>query len=465
MHTKVLPSHATGTPENKDDLFVIQIKLIGVILPSDKTESTSTLTLEEHYLNTAVVLENCLMTFKRIQDKLLSEKLHNEKLLSTMNPSDSNFKYLKEAVKHLDLLLLRRINLNENVLLYDFCLNKESSQNLMSELELITIQFNKIVPLELKNTLRDHLIRYRKSANSGYSPCSSSMSSYSNEQQETVSITSSKTGNATSWLNLEDFIHTLKSSKEITHLIKTNMYCKDLTLMSIVNYAKTIGEIFWLKFNYNSGLNKKIFLKLDYIINCLQLFIKHDKTLAEYDSTIGYFRTHAHFNSSIRLAKNYGILEHNLIKSICFTPLHQLNQPEIDEALTLLSDLLFIYKSSLNPNDKDDQFKLDEKMQSYFSVVCPTLCTVSFDKEKSIRSGMPNYWESDLYSDDAYELFFDKLDHINMYREKIRLANGIKKETIMYNLQDILSGNDYYKELENMHSADQNSSRVYLINI
>ena len=41
--------------------------------------------------------------------------------------------------------------------------------------------------------------------------------------------------------------------------------------------------------------------------------------------------------------------------------------------------------------------------------------------------------------------------------EKIRLANGIKKETIMYNLQDILNGSDYYKE------DQDNNNKVFVI--
>jgi hypothetical protein len=445
----LMHSHLHGETSQTQSA-TIQIKLIGVI-PTKHNESS----LEDlqNDIATENVIENCETTFRNIQEKLENEKQRIENILNGEKQDAANISFLKEAKNRLELLLKRQINFNENVILYDFSLKKESSLYLINELELITIKLNKIVPLELKNMLKDHLMKFRKQASS---PSVTPLSDNEDLDKTAEINLNKKTPLTPSWMTYEDFLQNLKQSKEITNIIKANAYCKDLTLQNVVNYAKTIGEIFWLKFSQNSNLSKKVYLKFDYILKCLKLFIKHEKNFTDYDSTMGYFKTHAHFKQSLRMAKRYGILESNLIKTLCFTCRHQLNQLEIEQALNLLKDFLLLYKSELTSNNQSDRDKLDEKRSSYFNCIFPTMCSISFEKEKLLRSKMPNFWEADLYSDDSYELFFDKLDQINMFREKVRIENGFKKETIMYNLQDVLSGNDYYKDLEKMRESIEN---------
>ena len=143
------------TTEDTSTSNIIEIKLVGVIFSSHLSQDE-----HENYLSTATVVENCEMTCRRVHERLL-----NEQLKRTSEHETENKLFKSESLKRLDYLLKRKVNFNENVLLFDFGIRKESAVNLINQLELITIKFNRIVPLGLKNMLKDHLNKQRGNKN------------------------------------------------------------------------------------------------------------------------------------------------------------------------------------------------------------------------------------------------------------------------------------------------------------
>lgn len=387
----------------------IQIKLIGII-NSEDTELDS----DEEELKKKQIIENCIQTVSKIHERLVEEKAKLENLLANFDINQSskeNLEYLKSGSQLLDSVLKRNVNINQNILLVEDSIKKETSHKVMLELEKLTIKFNKIVPLDLRSFLKNHIIRLRQNR-----------------------------------IKLDDLISNLKSSKELTVLMGNNPQCS-LNINKVVNYAKTIGEIFWLK--YNSNLNKDVFLRYSFILNCLQLFIRHDL----YDQflysdksvikSVGYSPIENEFKKSLYLLKNYGIIEDKIIKGLCFVS-SQLTRSQIDDSISLLRDLSYLYESKT---------EYTEERCSFYQIVVPSLCSKSFDEEKRIKMDSDNFWNSDLYSDD-FELFFEKIDKMRAHREHLKVENGLIKDKIMWNIQESLNLGEYYKEDEDVKKLE-----------
>lgn len=343
------------------------------------------------------ILQNCKLTIKNYFEKLSSQK---EKLDKLLNPSDGskltnqNKLYINEAKLRLENLIKRKVNLVEDICLVNTSYRRELVDNVVKSIENLTIQLNKTVPLDLKNTLKDHLVNLR-----------------------------------TSSINQSDLASSLETNQNLQKIIKTNKRF-DLNAEKIIHYAKTIGDIFWLK--NNKKLSKKIYIRFDYILTCLKFFIKHNlkdeltKSKRSIFNTCGIFETDQEYEESLELFRNYGILEHNMVKFICFGA-KQMSQEEIETAFDLLVEYSIIYKSSTQ--------YLEEKC-SYFNLIVPAMCSANFENEKQIKLKQgKNEWDVHLYLD-RYEIFFIRQDQIRSYREEVKEMSAMKKQREIWNSQE-----------------------------
>jgi hypothetical protein len=130
MHSKVI--------ENSP----IQIKLIGIVNRED-TE----LDQDEEDLKKKQIIENCIQSVTKMHERLVEEKAQLESLLANFDINQSskeNLEYLKSGSQLLDSVLKRNVNINQNILLVEDSIKKETSHKVMLELEKLTIKFNKI---------------------------------------------------------------------------------------------------------------------------------------------------------------------------------------------------------------------------------------------------------------------------------------------------------------------------------
>lgn len=150
-------------------------------------------------------------------------------------------------------------------------------------------------------------------------------------------------------MNYDQFIESIKENPEFLALMKKG----DIDTHTIVHYAKTVGEIIWMK--YDKFLGDQIFLQSDYVFNTIKMLINHDlATKFRYDDnsmfkSLGLFESKEHFDSAVRKASQIGYFENQLIYGLCFIA----NQPRNDiikESLMLMKKLSLFYVSE--PEEK-----------------------------------------------------------------------------------------------------------------
>jgi hypothetical protein len=147
--------------------------------------------------------------------------------------------------------------------------------------------------------------------------------------------------------------------------------------MEVINYASTIGDVFWHRFN--KTLNNQIYLNFVGLITMLTTFIRHDLSkILVYEKgssfkNIGLFSSEADFERSADLAKNYGVIESKLVKGICFDS-SQANANVIDHIVNTFKEFSIVYDSLTSD--------MDEKA-SYYKVILPSMCSASFEMEKT----------------------------------------------------------------------------------
>ena len=391
----------------------IRIKLIGLV--TNQNEITSS---EENDSKINLVLKNSHETLINIKEKLVNEKQRLESLKMSDTESQS---FQTNAKNLLEYLINRNVYIYEEISLIDTAYKREGIEVLVGNLEALTIRLNKVVPLELKGILKNHIAKLRVNT-----------------------------------IEVEDFMASLEVNPEIQALIQK--YPKiNLTIKDILNYSKTMGEIFWLRNNPN--LKKVLYLRYNYILNCLKLFIRHDliKSSFQYndDSVFKKLRIYANedeFNKAAEPFKKYGILDYNLVKAICFDEI-QLNRIQIEDALDFLRDVLVLYKSTSN--------YIEEKC-TFFQVILPSMCTTSFanDKKEKLVIGS---WDSELYTDN-YELFFMRLDQLRKYKEEIKGINSLKKQRALWSSADGMENEMFYNYYEMNESNKTENEDVSLTN-
>jgi hypothetical protein len=229
-------------------------------------------------------------------------------------------------------------------------------------------------------------------------------------------------------IDLDEFLASLDANPEVQDVV--NKYPQlSLTARDILNYTKTIGLVFWLE--NNRSLSRTIFLRINYIINCFRLFIRHDlaRTSFKYNAEsvfkkLGIYDCEDDFNKAVSVFKKYGVMEYDLIKAICFDEI-QLNRTQTEEALDFLKHVLVLYKTT--------PLFLDERCP-FFQVVIPVMCASSYEAEGRERQ-LAATWDVKLYTDE-YELFFVRLDQLRKHKEEVKMKNAVKKQRALWSNSD-----------------------------
>lgn len=280
---------------------VVNIKLIGIVhdILFDFYDEN-----KEEELKMNNILNECGLAIDSYYQKLIDEKNN----ILENKPND-----YKSIIERIDFLLNRRVYLNEDIFLIETNYNKESIEKCIHCLEKITINFNKIIPTDLNIKLKNHFTKIKKRK-----------------------------------LSLNALITSFKNSTEINNLIK--MYQKyDLSIETILNYAKTSGFFFWMK--YDKKLSNEIFLQFDYLFNTIKTILRHDLFINDlkYDDessfkAIGLFKSESEFDESFKLYKKYGIIEWKLLNGICFD-YDRLEERDIEECINLWKMFYLTYSS------------------------------------------------------------------------------------------------------------------------
>jgi hypothetical protein len=374
------------------DTQIILIKLIGLVRSALELNNK-----EENESKLKLVLSNCEETVEKINEKLSSEKMRIKSLIENKDNNQSNNKESSELYRKagqlLDTLLNRKLKFVEDINLVDSgCTRRENMASIIASLEHITIGMNYIVPLELKGVLRNHISKLKINP-----------------------------------ISLDEFTQSLDENEELKALIQKYPKCQ-LNLEKILYYSKTMSEIFWLK--YHKQLSKTVFNRYSYIINCLKLFVRHDENSllnSKFDEQslfkkLSLYKSEDEFNNSVALFRNYGILEHSLLKAICFDEI-QLDRIQIEEMINFLNQIQVVYKSFTH--------YLEEKC-TFFQIVLPTMCkrTFSMDKKESDKINSEN-WTAILF-DENYEMYFIRLDQIRKHKNEIKSMNALRKQRALW---------------------------------
>ena len=292
----------------------LQLKLIGIqsTVTAYETEAEN-----EFKLNT--ILNNCGQTIQEHREKLANEK---QRLLvcltETTDPVDKT--RLTNSVARLDVLLKRGVYLNGDILIYEPSFQKEKLAEIVLDLEKITIGFGNTMPLDLNLKLKKHLVKLKKKT-----------------------------------ITLGDLTKSISSNKSLNGLLNSH---PGLSIEAIIDYAKTVGEIFWMKFD--TRLDDTIFLQCDYIFNTFKMIIRHDlgQLLLFNDNTVFkailLYATESEFRNATSLATKYGYFENNLISGLCFIS-NVFDRENIEEDLNLLQEFSLVYLSRLD-DEKGNQF-------------------------------------------------------------------------------------------------------------
>lgn len=381
----------------------ISIKLIGI---TEENQSE-----EEKIEKLNLVKENSNSSVNDYFDKLKKMKNKIEVSLNDSSVSDENKLYLNKVKETIEKNINSRVKLWEQITLIDSSFKKKAVDKVLNDLESITIKLDKTVPLELNRILKCFLPKLK-----------------------------------TKVISYENLIEYLNSNQDLAKLLKGNNK-KKMTSNDILNYAKTIGEVFWSKFD--STLNNTVFLHYQFILNCLMLFIRHDlddfllSDKIKLFSTCGFFQDNKKYQESINLFKNYGILEDKLFRFISFC-MHQMDSEQVNESIDILGQFMIVYKS-------ETQYL--EDVCPFFHIVLPFKCTADFDKEKNLEGSHTCIFDSDLYSDEFYK-YFIRYDKVCSRREEIKEINSLRKQKELWSPNE----NEYLDEFEDSESQSRSSS-------
>lgn len=387
----------SNVPEKKS----LNIKLIGIVDESQsEQESDDILAKVKEYSNRSV--SNYFEKLKKIKNKI-------QNLLNESN--EENKLYLNTVMTKIDTSLKTNVQIIDQITLIDSSFKKKNVEKVINDLEKITINLDKTVPLELNRILRCFFPKLKAKI-----------------------------------INYEDLIENLKSDQNLENLIKKNKRYK-MTTNDILNYAKTIGEIFWPK--YDPCLNKNVFLHYEFILNCLRLFLRHDlndyltSEKITFFNTCGFFENNKKYEESVNLYKKYGILEDKLLRFLSFC-MYQMNSEQVNESVNILNQFMILYKS-------ETQYLEDEC--PFFQVVLPFKCITDYELDNNSEGSATNIFDSDLYSDDFYK-YFIRYDKICSRREQIKEINSLRKQKELWSSNE----NEYLDEFENSERHSRSSS-------
>lgn len=381
--------HSRPSPTNN----TVNIKLIGIVhdILFDFYDENKE---EEFKMNN--ILTECGLTIDSYYQKLIEEKIKTE------NAND---------LERIELLLNRRVYLNGDIFLIESNYSKESITKCLNCLENITISFNQIIPLELKIKLKNHITKIKK---------------------RTISLT--------------DFKLSIDTDVQLNRLMK--MYEKyNLNTDKIINYAKTMSDIFWFK--YDTNQSDEIYLHFDNLLNTLKTIIRHDlvSTLVFDDKsifkTIGLFESEEEFTKTCELYKNYGVMEWKLLQGVAFE-FNQMERKELEEHIKLWQKLYMAYKS---------ETEFIGNQCSFINIVIPMQCKESFKNAELNNTEM-----AELFTDD-YEKYFMRIDLTHEYCEKVKYENVLKKKRFAWKFKEKTS--DIVENLDNLDENIDETNQLF----
>ena len=197
---------------------------------------------------------------------------------------------------------------------------KHKVDQVLAALEGITFNFNKTVPLDLNMAIKKHLVKMSRIHGRS--------------------------------MKYDQFVSSIEDNEELKAIMKKG----EITVETVISYAKTVGEIIWMKFD--NFLGDEVFLQSDYMFNTIRMLLRHDlKTLFRYDKSsmfkaIGLFESRESFEKAVYNACQFGYFENQLIYGLCFIA----GEPDDDvvyRSLFLLRKLSLFYVS-----ESDDKRKL-----------------------------------------------------------------------------------------------------------
>lgn len=398
MHT-----NSSSTRNNK-----IKLKLIGICANNDGAVDHIDLSSKKEN-----IFEMSKKTIQSFNKRLLNEKEKNVILLNSSkdrNITEENLNYLRQANEKIDSLLRKSIEIDSDLLLIDNHFSKNNVERVMNSLENMTLEFKKIAPMDLKLEFKNYLTKLK-----------------------------------TNRVNLDELKNDFQNSN-LNKKITENKNEFQLNIEKIIHYAKTIGDLFWLK--YNKNLSKEIYLHFNYFLNCLKTFINHDmiKKLESNNKensfrSIGIFTQDDEYIQSISKSKMYGMIESKLIKGICFDS-NSSSTNQVDDNVKFLKDFSIAYESEAS--------YLDD-VCAYYQIIIPTMCSSSYFNEKKIieNSSQDIKWYNQIYTDN-YERYFLSLDYLRSLRDYLKIQNSLTKKMIIWNLKDQNEfGKDYVDENHN----------------
>lgn len=171
------------------------------------------------------------------------------------------------------------------------------------------------MPIDLNIKLKKHLVKLKKSYGTG--------------------------------ISYEELTKSIQNSSEFNDFFTKH---KKLNTEMLINYAKTMGEIFWLK-NHRT-LGNRIFLQLDYILNRLKIFIRHDLShefICEnkpFFKSLGLIEKDLEFDKMVLRASKIGMFENSLLTGLCF--MRDVFEQTIKIDMNWLQEISLLYISELN---------------------------------------------------------------------------------------------------------------------
>ena len=167
-------------------------------------------------------------------------------------------------------------------------------------------------------------------------------------------------------ITYEKLTESIQKGTELEDFLKKH---KKLSTSMLINYSKTMGDIFWLK-NHNT-LGNSIFLQLDYILKILKILIRHDLSYEfihenkQFFKSLGLTESDSEFEEMVLRASRSGMFENNIVTGLCF--MRDVFEQTIKKDMNWLQEVALIYISE--SQDKSELFIIYPCMSTTHTLV------------------------------------------------------------------------------------------------
>lgn len=280
----------------------IKVKLLGIKSDTDLDENN------QDILKT--IIDNCNHTLNLNKILLNKEKFRLEERLKQIDNIDrENYQSISHTIARLNKEIDKKIQIIDEITLIESNTIRDDLAKLLKNLQNETIQANKKVPLNLRDQIKKFVLNHDKSKYK---------------------------------LNKESIIKLIDTNRDLI------LDAYDLTDDEILDYLCTIGDLLWFK--NIPQLNDFIFNRVGFLIESLQLIVRHDFDLKlDYNKNlvfkkIGLYRSQDDFEIDLRLLKKYGIFVNKILEGLMFE--NESKKQSKEHLFDLLQDLIIIYKCS-----------------------------------------------------------------------------------------------------------------------